>query len=189
MGRLKKCALAVMLVLMVCVLSSCGKKEKADFSSINKIAQLSAYECYYHNVASLEEPGNQFVIKYGNKKVWIEYTGVVTIGIDVSKVKLKEKDNNVVEITIPPVQVQGTKIEKNGIGQVLIETGTFASITKEEEFAAISEAQKCMEESASKDTGLLAQGKERVKYLLENFVKTIGNQLGRDYTIEWIELD
>ena len=189
MGRLKKYSIILLLILMICMLSGCGKQEKADFSSVNKIAQLSVFDCYYHNVASFEDPGNQFVIKYGNKKVWIEYTGVVSIGIDISKLKLVEKDGNTVEIQIPPVRVLGSKIEQGGIDRVLIENGTFASITKEEEFAAINEAQKCMEETASKDTGLLFQGQERVKYLIENYVKTIGNQIGKNYTIEWVEIE
>ncbi|MGI6635563.1 MAG: DUF4230 domain-containing protein [Christensenellales bacterium] len=194
MAKLKKIILAIVLLLIVCVLAGCiylgcGQQKKADFSKINEIAELATYDCYYHNVASFEDTGNQFVIKYGNKKVWIEYTGVVTIGIDASKVNIVEKDKNVVEISIPPIKILSSKIEKDGVERVLPENGAFASISTEDQVAAIADAQKNMEEAAAKDHILFAQGKKRVKYLLENFVTTVGKQIGKSYEIEWIEAE
>lgn len=189
MGRLKRISYVITIMLITFLLAGCGNQQKADFSKFSKIAELSTYDCYYHNVASFEEKGNQFVIKYGNKKVWIEYTGVVTIGVDVAKVKIVEKDNNIVEITIPPIKILSSKVEKDGIERILLENGNFTAITTEDKVAAIADAQKNMEEAAAKDHALLAQGQERVKYLLENFVTTVGKQIGKNYKLEWIEIE
>lgn len=34
-----------------------------------------------------------------------------------AKVKIVEKDNNIVEITIPPIKILSLKVEKDGIGK------------------------------------------------------------------------
>ena len=62
-------------------------------------------------------------------------------------------------------------------------------ITKEEETAALAEAQNNMEETAQENTTLLAQAKERAKNLIEGYVKNVGEQIGEEYTVEWVEAE
>ena len=62
-------------------------------------------------------------------------------------------------------------------------------ITKEEETAALAEAQNNMEETAQENTALLVQAKERAKNLIEGYVKNVGEQIGEEYTVEWVEAE
>ena len=73
------------------------------------------------------------------------------------------------------------------MGEPLTDTGFFTIITKEEETAALAEAQKNMEETARSNSALLAQAKERAKNVIEGYVKNVGEQLGEKYTVEWTE--
>ena len=185
MNRIRKLVLVAVLLLAVSVLTSCGKQPEADFSQIRKIAELSVYKCYYHNVAEFSTAGFLGII--GNKKAWIEYTGTVTIGIDPTKVKIDILDDNTVGITLPPVEVSDPDILIDQMREPVIESGWLAKVTLEEKNEAVKKAQETMLEAAKNDPKLLAQGKERAKLLLENFVHTVGNQVGKTYRILWVE--
>lgn len=62
-------------------------------------------------------------------------------------------------------------------------------ITKEEETAALAEAQDNMEKTAQANGALLVQAKERAKNLIEGYVKNVGEQIGEEYTVEWVEIE
>ena len=56
-------------------------------------------QCYYHNVAKYkEENASGFWLWAKDKHFWIEYSGVVTLGIDTSQVYM-EIDGDTVTIT------------------------------------------------------------------------------------------
>ena len=167
------------------------KSDDLDLSSeVHSISELATLECYYHNVARLEDPGQTFLITYGNKKVWFEYNGTVVIGIDFSKVVVEEPDSNgKVVVTLPPAKILDISVDKDSISEPLTETGLFASVTAEDYTNAYSEAQKNMKESAQADEALLAQGQEHAKAIIENFIRNLGDQIGETYFIEWRYVD
>lgn len=80
-------------------------------------------------------------------------------------------------------------LDEDSMGEPLTDTGFLTEITKEEETAALAEAQDNMEETAKKNSALLAQAKERAKNLIEGYVKNVGEQIGEEYTIEWEEIE
>ena len=80
-------------------------------------------------------------------------------------------------------------LDEDSMGEPLTDTGFLTEITKEEETAALAEAQDNMEEKAKKNSALLAQAKERAKNLIEGYVKNVGEQIGEEYTIEWEEIE
>lgn len=189
MDRMIKRFLIAVLILSGCFLTGCTAQKRADFSRIKRIAELATYECYYHNVAEFEEPGHNFLIKYGNKKVWIEYTGIVKIGIDASKIVINETENSVVEVSLPSSEIIDSSIVKNSIREPLIENGIFAAITAEDKVEAMAAAQKNMIETASRDYSLIEQSNERAKVLIENFIKAVGEDVGKEYHVKWIALE
>ena len=69
----------------------------------------------------------------------------------------------------------------------LTETGLFTEITKEEETAALAEAQDDMKKTAQENEALLSQAKERAKNLIEGYVKNVGDQVGKEYSVIWID--
>lgn len=126
----------------------------------------------------------------GYKKIWTEYSGIVELGIDVNKVSVSSPGaDGVVKITIPDAEILNVDLDEDSMGEPLTDTGFLTEITKEEETVALAEAQDNMEETAKKNSALLAQAKERAKNLIEGYVKNVGEQIGEEYTIEWEEIE
>lgn len=180
-------------VISICCLAGCpGEKKEADFSGINSVCELATLKCYYHNVAKAETEASGLFKKLGigYKKIWTEYSGIVELGIDVNKVSIsKPDDKGVVKVTIPDAEILNVDLDEDSMSEPLTDTGFMTKITKEEETAALAEAQNNMEETAQENTTLLAQAKERAKNLIEGYVKNVGEQIGEEYTVEWVEAE
>lgn len=187
----------VLLALCLCAsllsLSGCIKEKNPDFSNARKVAELATLECYYHNVATYER-SSDFIFGLGNigyKKLWFEYSGIVQMGIDASKVTISPPNgSNEVTITVPPAQVLGLpNIDEGSISDPIIDTGLFTGITTSEKMEALNTAQKALEEIARNDDTLLAQSRDRAKKLLEEYVKNVGDSMGESYTIIWKDVE
>ena len=124
----------------------------------------------------------------GYKKIWTEYSGIVELGVDVSKVSVsKPSKDGVVKVTIPDAEILSVDLDEDSMGEPLTDTGLMTKITKEEETEALAEAQNHMEETAKENGNLLNQAKERAKSLIEGYVKNVGEQIGKEYTVEWVD--
>lgn len=192
--RLHKAAMALLVsIFVVFCFSGCSSEEReSDFSEINSICELATLKCYYHNVAKAENEASGLFkfLGAGYKKIWTEYSGIVELGIDVNKMSVSGPDRSGnLQITIPDAEVLSVTPDEDSMSEPLTDTGLFTKITKEEETAALAEAQKNMEETARQDHALLNQAKERAKNLIEGYVKNVGEQVGREYTVEWIEAE
>lgn len=180
-------------VISICCLAGCsGEKKGEDFSGINSVCELATLKCYYHNVAKAETEASGLLKKLGTgyKKIWTEYSGIVELGIDVNKVSIsKPDDKGVVKVTIQDAEILNVDLDENSMSEPLTDTGFMTKITKEEETAALAEAQNNMEETAQENTALLVQAKERAKNLIEGYVKNVGEQIGEEYTVEWVEAE
>ena len=77
-----------------------------DLAQIRSICDLATLECYYHNVAKSTKEKGSGLAHLGEKerKFWIEYTGVVKIGIEMSDVKM-DVNGTSVQITIPRAKI------------------------------------------------------------------------------------
>lgn len=191
LNRIMKVLLA--FAVSSCCLAGCSDKEKkADFSGINSVCELATLKCYYHNVAKAEAEASGLFkwLGKGYKKIWTEYSGIVELGIDVNKVSIsKPSADNVVKITIPDAEILNVDLDEESMGDPLTDTGFMTEITKEEETAALADAQSNMEQTAQANGALLVQARERAKNLIEGYVKNVGEQIGETYTIEWEEIE
>lgn len=192
----KKChliyiAVAAMLLIVALGCSGCQQEEELpqEFSQISPICELATLKCYYHNVAD-KEVGADSLFRLGYHKVWIEYSGIVDVGIDAGKVKVtpSETDPNRLKVTIPKAQVLDIDFDTDSI-KTLVEKGTFSSQTTQDDMLVFNEAQENMKQTAAADENMLNQAQTRAKTLLENYLKKCGEAVGRTYTIEWVELD
>lgn len=43
-----------------------------------------------------------------------------------------------------------------------------------------------MEEAAQKNSAIMAQARERAKQVIEGYVKNVGTEMGKEYTVEWV---
>lgn len=185
------CVILITLLSINCLFGCGSQKQKPDFSSIKSVCELSTLKCYYHNVATYEKNAHGLLKVFGSgyKKIWIEYSGIVNLGIDINKVDISEPDtNNVITIKIPDAEVQSTSLDKSTLSEPLTDKGVFTKITTEEKTEALSSAQQNIKETAQKDTSLLAQAKEHAKLILQGYINNLGEEFNEEYTIKWVDV-
>ena len=108
----------------------------------------------------------------------------------MNKVAISKPDaDGVVKITIPDAEILDVDLDEESMSEPLTDTGFMTEITKEEETAALAEAQDNMKETAQANGALLVQAKERAKNLIEGYVINVGEQIGEEYTVEWVEIE
>ena len=187
----KKIVSMVLVAVMCMTCISCGQKEQKmveepKVSQVKAICELAVMDCYYHNVAKyFEEDASGIWLWKKDKKFWIEYSGVVRIGIDASQVQMEVKDKQV-EITMPKARVMNCTVDAATLNtDSFIVASDSAKVEAEDQTKAFEEAQKNMEMEAAGDAALLANAQQRAQNLLEEYVKNVGSVTGTEYTITW----
>ena len=188
---MKKIRLFVLLCLGLLTMTGCSKNStQEEFSLINKICELATMKCYYHNVAQVEQDaeGAFSFLNVGYKKYWVEYSGYVSVGIDVSQVRIQGPDSNgVVEVFVPDAQVQTVNLDNDSISDPIVETGLFTKVKMSEKLEALGKAQEEMRKAAENDRALLVQAKERAKSLIKEYIENVGDLVGKTFTVRWTE--
>lgn len=188
--------ICVLLMAAVCFsLTACSRtNHKQDYNpsvtEMKAICELATMECYYHNVAKYSEEDASGILWWEkDRKFWIEYAGIVTVGIDASFVKI-DVDGEKVTITIPPAKVLGCRVDEESLTADSVIVGqNSAKVKSEHQTVAYKEAQENMRAKAASDTALLASAQQCAQRLLENYVNSIGDLTQKNYQIEWIYLD
>lgn len=191
-------ALLVMLILVALIVKPNGfnakqeKEDTLDFSGVNKICELSTLRCYYHNVAELKkDPDGVFQygwFKYGFKKLWMEYAGIIEVGIDVNQVLIEEpNENNEVYVYVPDARIMKVSADTTSMKEPISDTGIFTKITAEDQNQAFTQAQGDMKDEASNDTTILNRAKNNAKKLLEEYIVNMGKQVGKDLKVKWLD--
>lgn len=192
---MKKLIILISAVLTLS-LAACSDTEPAPVdmepktSQMKAICELAVMDCYYHNVAKYElKDAEGFLWWTKDKNFWIEYSGVVTLGVDVSRVTV-EVDGTKVTISIPAAEVLSCTVDSSSLTEdSFIVAQDSAAIEAEDEVYAFADAQAKLEETASQDTALLASAQQQAQQLLEDYITNIGKATGKSYSIEWIYLD
>lgn len=189
----------IILIMVICIsFSACSNSEEIEnhektqniepqITQMKSICELATMQCYYHNVAKyFEKDVSGILLWKKDRKFWVEYSGIVTVGIDASSVSINVHDEYVT-ITIPSAKVLGCKVDEETLNKdSFIVPKDSAKVEAEHQIKAFSEAQSQMWEAASNDTALLSNAQQRVQKLLEDYVNNIGNFIGKTYKIEWI---
>lgn len=189
---MRKKIISIVLAAVMCMTCiSCGQKEQKmveepKVSQVKAICELAVMDCYYHNVAKyFEEDASGIWLWKKDKKFWIEYSGVVRIGIDASQVQMEVKDKQV-EITMPKARVMNCTVDAATLNiDSFIVASDSAKVEAEDQTKAFEEAQKNMEMEAAGDAALLANAQQRAQNLLEEYVKNVGGVTGKEYAINW----
>jgi hypothetical protein len=187
---MKKIISILLVIITLLSMSACGTQEevKPELTQMRAICELATLECYYHNVAKFYEEGKNWWDK--DKHFWIEYDGVVKIGIDASLITINIDENDTVTITIPEAKVLDCTVNSDSLTKdsYIVDVKS-AKITAEDETRAMNEAKAKMLETAKSDKALLISAQERAKELVKNYVENIGACVGKNYNIVWKEAD
>lgn len=193
---MKKIISVILIAVMSLSLTACSNDKETNreiepqASQMKSICELATMKCYYHNVAKyMDDDATGILWWKKDRKFWVEYSGIVTIGIDTSLVKI-EVDGENVTITIPPAKVLGCKVDEETLTEdSFIVANDSAKVEAEHQTEAFKEAQAKMQEEASSDTVLLANAQQRAQKLLEDYVNNIGDCVGKKYSIKWVYLE
>lgn len=193
---MKKFIALLLTAFLIISCTACGESSEnkkitePKVSQMKSICELAVMDCYYHNVAKYNEKNaSGWWLWTQDKEFWIEYSGIVTLGVDVSLVSM-EIDGDNITITIPPATVQNCEVDESALAKdSYIVAQNSAEVTAEDEVMAFGEAQKKLEETAAADKTLLAEAQQRTQILLEDYIKNIGNTVGKEYTINWKYID
>lgn len=189
--------ISVLLILITCIsCAACSnggntnKEIKPQVSQMKSICELATMDCYYHTVAKYAQEDAEGMLWWiKDRKFWVEYSGIVTIGIDASLVDIEVTDENVT-ITVPPAKVLECKVDNTTLNEdSFIVAKNSANVEAEHQIEAFKQAQTKMLEEASDDTVLLANAQQRAQQLLEEYVNNIGNCIGKTYKIKWEYLE
>lgn len=186
--------LSMILIIMICFSSmACAKEVKniaPDTARMKSICELAVMECYYHNVAKYKEENATGMLWWEkDRHFWMEYAGIVTIGVDTSLMNIEVEDENVT-ITIPPAKVLGCKVDETTLTEdSFIVAQNSAKVEAEHQTEAFKSAKDKLESEAKSNFTLLAAAQQRVQKLLEDYVTNIGNSVGKTYKIKWIYLE
>ena len=199
---MKKILSSFLVLSLLFAMAGCNSKSKEEpkkpetsiqVDEMRTIANLATVDCYFHNVAKSDREMNPAWYQFWEKKnmrFWVEYDGKVTIGIDVDKLKVEVGENNVVTITIPNAVVLDATVNKESLKN---ESFYFDPNAKkpspEEQTEAFRQAQDNMKATAEKNPALMANAKANAKELLRNYVNSVGEAIGIQYTIEWKDIE
>ena len=192
--RMKKVITLIIMVLSISTVTGCGKKENVnavpELTRVRSICELATMESYYHNVAKVQEKdAGGFLFWKKDKHFWIEYSGVVTLGIDASLLQM-DVDGSKVTITMPKAKLLNSKVLPESLTEdsYIVDKDSI-DITAEDETKALTLAQENMEQTAAANLVLLENAEERAQELLEEYIDNVGALVGIDYEVEWKYLE
>lgn len=186
----------IISILFLSFLTGCDKNNvenlEQNLSKMELSGNLVTLETYYHNVAELEKEAGSGILHWFEKdrKLWIEYTGTVKLGIDMSKVKINTKGNKII-VFIPKAEMIGDPDvlteDFNENSFIYSEDGIINKnkITAEDAAKAMAYAQKATAEKVQENTHSLKLAQMRAKNLIEEYINQFSGISKDAYTINW----
>lgn len=193
----KRILAAIMTVLLLLGLCACGEPaelpepEKPTVTQIQNICQLSTLQCYYHNVAKSNKAkadGLKGLVQK-DRKFWVEYTGIVTLGVDMKKASMT-LDGSVVTVILPKAEIMNISIDPNSYSadSIIMSQGGIIfenKILAEDVTLAVNDSLESMRETAAADVAMLTLARNRAKKLIGNYIDQISEISGVQYTVIW----
>lgn len=185
-------SLCLIMASFIMLFSGCSAEEtpvEPELEQIKNICQLATLECRYNNVADGEKEKHEGLKGLFEKErdYWVEYKGVAKLGIDMNKVSMSI-DGDTVTITIPKAVITDTNIDSKSPYRIVASEDGFLNkneITVEKQQEAVVTAQEKMLETLNNSSSLFTVAQERAKVLIENYINTMSEISGKEYTIKW----
>ena len=192
---MKKIIIVMTLIITALCLTGCGKGNIKDLSENIKKMELTGnlvtYKAYYHNVVEYEKEKGSGITHLFEKdrKMFIEYTGTIKLGINLTDVKIDVNDDEI-NVFVPMAKVIGEpNVDKNNFKEEnFIESKEGINknkITADDSAEVFNKAQKSIKENASKDKELLSLAQKRARVILEESIKEFSQIDEKKYTINW----
>ena len=194
--------IAALLVILILPVDRLFEKENVDteleYDDVYTICELATLRSFYHNTGIYSGTGNDlldlvntwtpagWVFEFGYEEYWIEYAGIVEYGVDASEIRISQPDENgVVTAYMPDADVLNVTADEDSISVVVENSGLLNSVSTETKAEIYQAAQQGMSTKAAEDTKLISQATKNAKSLVENYIKEIGDGMGKTLTVRW----
>ncbi|MBQ9123177.1 MAG: DUF4230 domain-containing protein [Lachnospiraceae bacterium] len=186
----------LMMLLAMAIILCCGCEKKEEkvvepqVTEMRYICELATMDCYYHSVVKENQKEVEHFLWWDkDRKFWMEYTGIVTVGIDASLVSIEIVENRV-KITVPNAKVLSYKIDEQSFNEdsIIVDKNS-VDITAEDQVRALKQAEVDMVKGVNENRSILENAEMRVQQLLEDYVNNIGELVGKQYQIEWVHIE
>ncbi len=191
---MKKVKMVILLILTLSLVTGCTKNKfdtELSLAKIKSICEMATLKTYYHNVAVLEkEAGSGLAhIFEKDREMWVEYTGIAKIGIDMSKLDI-DVNGKTIKIILPAAEILSLDIDTDDFSKdsfIYSEDSIINKneITADDQTQAINNAQENMRKSIEANSQLMTNAQDRAKELITNYINQIGDLAGIEYKIEW----
>lgn len=192
---MKRNYLIICIIAFSILLTSCNVSTASVITMVPQIGQMRAIcelavmDCHFNNVAKYyEEDAEGMLLWKKDKQFWVEYSGTLKLGVDVSKVELTVVDD-IVTITLPKAEVLSSHVDESSLTEesFIVATGS-ADIQAIDQVRALADAQLKIEAQVAENQTLLANAQLRTQNLLEDYVNNVGEIMGVNYQINWVYL-
>ena len=203
---LKKITMKQLIIIAIVVnvalggilaLKSVPKKEevveqRTPSFNIQRICELATLECYYHNVTEWSKASDWK--GYGAKKLWLEYDGMVRVGVKADQIKISEPDETgVITVTMPQATILDKDLDENSIYEIDNSRDWWgwipitSDVNADDRRKALAKAQEDMVDSAAQNGTILNEARERAKKIIEKNLVALGEAAGRQYTVRFVD--
>ena len=157
---------------------------------IRSICQLATLECYYNNVAKGHKESGSGLVHIGEKErtFWVEYSAVVTLGVDISEVSMLI-DDDVIYVYLPeakilkPAVVNEDSYNIDSIVENLDKNLNKNEITATDITSSVNKSLEDLNKKVAGDKTLLNNARERAKTLIKSYVDKLGETSGKNYKV------
>ena len=156
---------------------------------IEGVSELATVKYYYSQVETLDEDNkfNNLSIPFTNKKLIIQYDGVILAGIDLSKIseddiKVDDKDKKI-NISIPRAMIMSNTIEDT---KTLLERDTIFNNLNSKDWEKLREVERQHAEKKAIDRGILEEANKNVISTIRKFLNVYDDTRDK-YEINIIE--
>jgi hypothetical protein len=163
-----------------------------ELSQIRSICKLATLECYYHNVAKATKEKGSGLTHIGEKdrKFWFEYSGTVTIGVDMSKGSM-EVNGTEITIHIPEAEILNIAPDNGSISDTIKDTDSWWNknkISADDTTMAMNDAQESIKKQIENNSSLLTDAQERAEVLIRNYIEQLNAAFGTEFTVNYVTI-
>ena len=185
--------LLLLIIITFVLFSTCGcsthKKVDLKVEQLKEISEWITLEAEYHNVGKGVKSPGKGITHLGEKerKYWVEYTGVIKIGVKAEDINMIVKDEKV-KIKMPEPSILFINYKDYDEDSIFVEKDSWFNsndITYEEINSAMIEGDKKMIETATKNKSLFVEAKKNLEASMTNYIEEIGKLNGTNYEIEF----
>lgn len=152
-----------------------------DFAEISTFCKLASKKVTYNNVAVVSDDWWMFGAR--NKKMWIQYTGDVKIGIDGEKLKYDINGRNIT-FTIPKAEIISQSVDVESLNENSYKTSkSRRKISAEKQNKALAKGDKYMYEKTEENHQLMHSSQVSARKIIENYFDEISRSGGEKYNL------